>query len=319
MKVGFGEKSLSLETVDTQNWIRERLIYHWTAVSGSQPEQGGFTPKGETLDKLQLLLDKRGDKELDDWLKLAISAFLHRTRGSATKFFVNSYLLSESALEYLREFKKQEGSYSALPSNLNIRSRILMSETDYLDTVIMISVSRGGGVNISSSSFKPDIWWMLAAEVSGRITRDEFPSHWLTGTYQVVGGNRILVQDEYATRRKELRSSTLMRDLLLTEFRIAVSESTIGWLESHKLVVAVSEDGMLTIASSIINKDLIPPTLHPRDRDEKLVEALGSVMEIRELSVSKASKQVKGLDANTLIKAAVDPVVQQLLKAASSD
>jgi hypothetical protein len=304
---------------DTQNWIRDRLIYHWTSVSGSQPDQGGFTPKGETLEKLCIIRENRGDKEFDEWLRTSISAFLHRTRGSATKFFVNSYLLSESALEYLKEFKKQEGAYSALPNNLNIRSRILMSETDYLDTIITISVSRGGKINLSSSSFKPDIWWILAAELSGRLTKEEFPEHWLTGTYHISGGNRILVQDEYAAKRKELRSSSLMRDLLLTEFRISVSESTIGWLESHKLAVAVSEEGMLTIVSSNIDRDLIPPSLHPRIRDEKLVEALRSVMEVKELSISKASKQINGIDANTLVKASVDPIVQQLLMASGSD
>jgi hypothetical protein len=305
---------------DTQTWVRERLIQHWVSVSGSEPDQGGFTPKGETLDRLQALRDSRGDQELDNWLKISIAAFLHRTRGSATKFFVNSYLLSDSALEYLKEFKKQEGSYSALPNNLNIRSRILMSETDYLDTIITIGVSRNEStISLISNSFKPDIWWMLASEVSGRIAREDFPEHWLSGTYQILGGNRITVQDEYAARRKELRSSSLMRDLLLSEFRIAVSESTIGWLESHKLVVAVSESGMLTIASSMIDKDLIPPSLHPRTRDENLIKALRSVMEVRELGISKPSKQVNGVNANALIKSAVDPIVQQLLMASKDD
>jgi hypothetical protein len=305
---------------DTQTWVRERLIQHWVSVSGSEPDQGGFTPKGETLDRLQALRDSRGDQELDNWLKVSIAAFLHRTRGSATKFFVNSYLLSDSALEYLKEFKKQEGSYSALPNNLNIRSRILMSETDYLDTIITIGVSRNeSAISLISNSFKPDIWWMLASEVSGRIAREEFPEHWLSGTYQILGGNRITVQDEYAARRKELRSSSLMRDLLLSEFRVAVSESTIGWLESHKLVVAVSESGMLTIASSMIDKDLIPPSLHPRTRDENLIKALRSVMEVRELGISKPSKQVNGVNANALIKSAVDPIVQQLLMASKDD
>jgi hypothetical protein len=305
---------------DTQLWVRERLIHHWTAISGSIPDQGGFTPRGETLEKLISLREKRGDKELDEWIKLSIAAFLHRTRGNGTKFFVNSYLLSESALEYLREFKKQDGAFSALPNNLNIRSRILISETDYLDTIITINVSRGEKkIDFTSNSFKPDVWWILSAEISGRITREEVPSHWFSGTYQISGGNRITVEDEYAARRKELRSSTLMRDLLLTEFRIAVSESTISWLENHKLATAVSEGGMLTIASSSIDQSLINPSASPRDRDEKLVLALREVMEVRRLEVSRPAKQVKGIDAGSIIKAAIDPIVQKLITASDSD
>jgi hypothetical protein len=305
---------------ETQSWVRERLIHHWTAISGSSPDQGGFTPKGDTLDKLISLREKRGDKELDEWVKLSIAAFLHRTRGSATKFFVNSYLLSESALGYLKEFKKQDGAYSALPNNLNIRSRILISETDFLDTIITINVSRGEKkLDLTSSSFKPDVWWILSAEISGRISRDEIPNHWLSGTYQISMGNRITVEDEYYARRKELRSSSLMRDLLLTEFRISVSESTISWLESHKLATAVSEGGVLVIASSSIDQGLINPSANPRDRDEKLILALRSVMGIRRLDISRQSKRVNGMDAGSLIKAAVDPLVQKLMAASDED
>ena len=301
-----------------QNWVRDRLIYHWTACSGKPPDQGGFTPKGDTLDKLISILDSRGENELDEWLKLSITAFLHRTRGSATKFFVNSYLLSESALEYLKEFKKQEGAYSALPNNLHIRSRILISETDFLDTIMMIAVSRHEPINYTTGTFKPDIWWILASELSGRLTRPDFPEHWLSG-YNISSGVRTTVQDEYTSRRKELRSSTLMRDLLLTEFRIAVSESTISWLESHKMATVVSESGSLTIASSSIDKNLIPPSNEPKNRDDKLLRALSDILQVRRIEVSKPSKQVNGINANSLIRSAVDPIVQKMMEASGED
>ncbi len=305
---------------NTQNWIRDRLIYHWTAISGKPPEQGGFTPKGDVLDRLSTILSNRGEAELDEWLKLSINAFLHRTRGTATKFFVNSYLLSESALEYLKEFKKQEGAFSVLPNNLNIRSRIMMSETDFMDTVMMINISRGDGkIDYSTGSFKPDVWWMLSAELSGRMLRTEFPEHWMQGTHKISGGSRTSIEDEYSSRRRELRSSNLMRDLLLTEFRIAVSESTISWLESHKLITAVSESGSLTIASSSIDKGLINPSLDPKNRDEKLVQELRSMISVRKLESSKPLKQVNGMNAGTLIRSAVDPIVQKMMEASGED
>jgi hypothetical protein len=230
-------------------------------------------------------------------------------------------LFSETALEYLKEFKKNEGAYAAFPNNLNIRSRILMSETDFLDTIITINVSRGStkSLDLSSGSFKPDIWWMLSAEVSGRMKRKDFPEHWMTGTYQITGGNRITVEDEYSKRRMELKSSTLTRDLLLTEFKIAVVESTISWLEGHKLAVAVSEEGILTIASSKVNKDVIPPSADPSDRDLKLVSELCSVMTVPKIEISKASKSIGGVGSTELIRAAADPIVQKLLKAAADD
>lgn len=304
--------------LDTQQWIRNRLIHHWTAVSGHPPQQGGFTPKGETLERLESLLQSRGEDELDDWLKTSIEAFLHRSRGTETKFFVNSYLLSDSALEYLAKFRKQEGAYSSLPNNLNIRSKILISETDFLDTIMTIGVSRGS-LDYTSAAFKPDLWWILAAEFSGRLK--DVPGHWLEGTFEVVRGKRRLISEEYQDKKRELRSSGLLRELLLTEFRTAVTESTISWLESHRLLTSVSESGALVVARSDIDQNLLPPTLNPETRDRQLMEALKPLLKIRELEVAKpGAPVVVGSEASKLIqKTSSDPFVQKILQMTEED
>lgn len=305
--------------------IEAALKARWLSVAGEVPKYGSFRPQDEVLDRLRDIEAEHGWKELKTFLDDSIDAFLHRTRGSATKFYVQTYLLAPSSLTYLKKFKQMDGAFSAIPKHLEIRSGVLVSEAEFLDIIMMGSVSRKETApDFCSIAFTPTPWWMVASECSGRIRKSEMPQHWLSG-WTKVNGERVKKEHHYSDLRKKVGSSKALRAMIMTEFSTAVLQTTVKWLEDHHLATSVLEDGTeLTIAASEIPVELMRGSEAEMDkRDRRLLKELTRVMpEMREIKAShdeggeEKKSPFSGMLNQTML---ADPVLMQILKDTQED
>lgn len=234
--------------VELSRKVKERLIHHYLNAVGEHPTDGSFRPSDETLTKLYQIYTGRGWIELDEFLRDSIRAFLHRTRTTKTPFFVNSHLLSKSALEYVGVYKQSSQYFSELSWEEAVKQELNRAEQDFLRVILVNSI--GKGKVTWAASFLPPPWWVVAGELMQRFTRKEIPEYWVSDRPVKVGAATVRFNAQYQEIRNAIKKSSQKQVILESLFIPILETQAMHFLETLGLIGCVRDAFRKTVLTS---------------------------------------------------------------------
>ena len=243
------------------------------------------------MDAIKIAVDGLYDGNLQSFLQDSVVAFLHRNGGGTgkhpeTKFFINTYLCSESALDYLRHHTSDiRHLYRSITSSETfeglVRAEIMAGEIQYLEGPISLDLP-------DPSSLRPSVWWMIACMLMKRLSRADIMPEWLHGSGQSLaeGGKRIPKDALLHHEETRIRAEKRLRNRVVELATEGIEEATYGWLQQHRLITIFrGESGELDMAGDEAFIEAVRPFIRPdanttlKHRDSNLRKVVAARLE----------------------------------------
>lgn len=302
--------------------IRKTLTEAYCQVTGVLPDDGGWTPNDEVCEKLRVYEEEKGAASLNKFLSEAVQAHLHRTRTSHTPFFVNSHLLSESSLTYLkkhRQYLRQMYGEASDPNQFTnqVFAEVYKTERDYLAMACHYHLL---GQPMDWGVMSPTPFWVLASEMFERFSKP--PTQYWSNQPVNYGGKVVPLGEACVLERKRLSSSN-RRTRVSEAANKAMLEAAQAWTSQNHLITFFYDDfGKLAhTPNPHIDPSLIRVMKPLIDRDEALFSAARSVWESKGKTFKeKPPKPVKpDSSGSPSRKLFLDPNLAKMLAATEID
>ena len=182
--------------------------------------------------KLALLQAERGEKEVERFLNESMVAFVLRCGGSyqvqpGSPFFADSYLFSESALDYLEKHQRRVRKYAYLSADpqafpTKVFEEMLQSEIDYWS---LGTPNTPPALDLTH----PGLYWILLSSYFGRFgTHLPLDQQWVNWQYEVdYMGRGTPVMEAWGMERVRLQKDRHLAAAAETAAADAIWEASL--------------------------------------------------------------------------------------------
>lgn len=227
--------------------MRHLLLRHYERVLGRKPTEGGFKPNEEVVAGIVEMAKQLFGGDVKKFLELSLTAFILRNGGGVNRpshapFFVNTAVLADSNLDWLEEHGDRLALvHRSLTSSETfeglLKGEVLAGEVHWLEGAISLNPP-------DFESLRPPVFWMLASILMRRFERADIPDCWFEGSAPSISDLGRVHQKfkVFEFERQRVRSSKLVRELLVQAATAAIQDASYGWVQQHKLALLARSD-----------------------------------------------------------------------------